>query len=390
MLAMVENTSRTAPCTNVEMMCITVKIGSLNLKFRPLSPYPPSFWHTNCPFSVKPPFRKADIKEGIETFFILMSAKESSSTPLHAAAKSASGSSRAQSIYELIETPRAAQVLPSLGSVLTELEDLLIVKRQAPLQEVSRLIRSDQSMALRVLRLANSAYYAPAEPVINVEDALIYLGLNQVRSSILTARCIEKTCNLPDDIIRWKDFWTHAVAVGCITQTFSRHLKEPKLAEQSYYVMGLLHDIGKLVLAQVSADDFTVVMETAKERQTTISAVEIEILGLDHSSLGAWYLQQQGMPPSLVEPIRLHHAWQVSPSNAKHAALISLADEIANQYHFGFSGSYLPADHAFEKSESWQHVTESCGIHKNDTPKFLQLMKSEIERLPSLIHNLVA
>ena len=297
---------------------------------------------------------------------------------------------RGQSIYELIETPRAAQVLPSLGSVLRDLENLLSVKKNAPLQEISRLIRSDQSMALRILRLANSAYYAPTEPVINVEDALIYLGLNQVRSSILTARCIEKTCHLNEDVFSWKDFWTHAIAVGCLTQSLSRQLQQPKLAEQSYYVMGLLHDIGKLVLAQVSTEDFTEVIEIAKEKQMTTAEVETELLGIDHSSLGAWYLQQQGMPPSLVEPIRLHHAWQVSASNSKHAALVCLADAIAHQYKYGFSGSHVPEDFHYHDTEAWEHILEVCGIHEKSLPFFEEQVQEEINRLPSLIQNLAS
>lgn len=317
---------------------------------------------------------------------LTMETKEQHTTP-H---KPATIKPRGQSIYELIETPRAAQVLPSLGSVIKELEQVLNNNKNAPLQDISRLIRSDQSMALRILRLANSAYYAPTEPVINVEDSLIFLGLNQVRSSILTARCIEKTCHLDEELFSWKDFWSHAVAVGCITQNLSRYLPEPKLAEQSYYVMGLLHDIGKLVLAQVSTDDFSEIIEIAQKRNTHTSEVETELLGIDHSCLGAWYLQQQGMPPSLVEPVRLHHAWQVSASNSNHAALICLADEIAHQQNYGFSGSHFPEDFNYQETSAWQHMLEICGIDEKSLENFILQIDNDLERLPSLIKTLVS
>lgn len=243
-----------------------------------------------------------------------------------------------RSIYELIADPKATQLLPSLTSIVKELEHL-IGQQNVMLEEISRLIRTDQSMAVRVLRLANSAYFAPVQPIIDLDHALIYLGLNQVRSTILTARCIEKICATSQSLLSWRDFWLHEVAVGYIMKVLASTLSAEDTNPESFYVMGLFHDIGKVALAYLSAYDFESTLILAQERHCATSPVEIELLGLDHANLGAWYLQQQGMPPNLVEPIRLHHAWTIDVSHTGYACLLNLADQLAHFSGYNQSGS---------------------------------------------------
>jgi HD-like signal output (HDOD) protein len=291
-------------------------------------------------------------------------------------------------IYELIADPRAHENLPSLSSVIQELEDMAS-QQHVMIQEIARLIRSDQSLAVRLLRLANSAYFAPSQPIIDVDHALIYLGLSQVRSCMLTARCIEKTCNISPDLMPWKEFWRHAVAVGCITKLLAARLNEPTMGAESYYVVGLFHDIGKLVLAYLSPDDFTEVVTTAMEKKCLTSIVEVELLGLDHSTLGAWYLQHQGMPPTIFEPVRLHHAWSVDASGSPLAALINLADQLAHSLAIGRSGSFVTGDPY--KSEEWEKYVSCCG----ELPPGLgstdhaDLTRMEMEKVPDLVYSIV-
>jgi len=295
-----------------------------------------------------------------------------------------------KTIFELIADPRASQHLPSLSSVLRELEDLA-GRNNVMIQEISRLIRSDQSLAVRILRLANSAYFAPAEPILDVDQALIYLGLSHVRTTIFTTRCIEQTCNISSDLLPWKEFWLHEVAVGFITRILSQHMEERPLTPESYYIMGLFHDIGKLALAYLAPDDFTMVLTQARERHCETSPVEFELLGIDHATLGAWYLQQQGLPAMVFEPIRLHHAWKIEGRQATLSCLLSLADKIAHRFGLGSSGSFVEAGGDMFAWEEWQQYEKRCD-HKSEAEveRHRGIIQTELSHVPDLIHQIVS
>jgi putative nucleotidyltransferase with HDIG domain len=293
-----------------------------------------------------------------------------------------------RSIYEIIGDPKATQLLPSLTAIVKELENL-IGKQNVMIEEISRVIRNDQSMAVRILRMANSAYFAPAQPIVDLDHALVYLGLNQVKSTIMTARCIEKSCNTPQDLLSWNDFWTHAVAVGYITKILASSIPDQEVNDESFYAMGLFHDIGKLALAYLSPEDFGLVLFIAKEKGVPTSPIETELLGLDHANLGAWYLQHQGLPSHLIEPIRLHHAWdKMEPSRAGNACMISLADKLAHRLHFGKSGG-VPLDIDPYTSPEWALYCKRCFGEDEDTLVHVAFVSEKIEKVGELIHCMV-
>lgn len=290
-------------------------------------------------------------------------------------------------IFELIADPRATQSLPSLKIIVDELNQLM-GKPSAPIQEISGLIRKDQSMAVRILRLANSAYFAPAQPILNIEEALLYLGLNQIRSSILTARCIDQMCNIPDDLMSWKQFWNHSAAVACICRSLSTKLLNPVHNPEAFYVMGLLHDVGKLALAFLSPQDFEQVLTQAQKNQQDMSSVEFELLGIDHAGLGSWYLQQQGLPASIFEPVRLHHSWQVDSEQGIHACVIALANQFAHSLQLGQSGSTYPQPMNPYQSNEWNFYAERCLM--GNTEQLAGQIASETENLYILVDQLTA
>lgn len=290
-----------------------------------------------------------------------------------------------RSIYELIGDPKATQLLPSLTVIVRELESL-IGKQNVMIDEISSVIRNDQSMAVRVLRMANSAYYAPSQPIVDLDHAVVYLGLNQIRSTILTARCIEKSCNTPKDLLDWNDFWKHSVAVGYIMKILSGSVQELDSNAEYFYSMGLFHDIGKLALAYLSPQDFILVLEVARDRQVPIREVEAELLGLDHTGLGSWYLQQQGLPSNLVEPVRLHHAWdKVDPQKNKNAVMLSLADRLAHMMNFGKSGGVPESTDPFSTQE-WELYCQRCFGSSIDGRFQMGHIMEKLESLEDLVH----
>jgi HD-like signal output (HDOD) protein len=293
-----------------------------------------------------------------------------------------------KSIFEYLEDPKATATLPSLKSLLSELETLTS-KTNMRLDEVTQLVQVDQGMSLRVLRMANSVYYSPSVPIIDVQDAILYIGLNTFRGAVASTRCIEKTCHIKQSVLDWKDFWTHAAGVGQITTELASHLKTRELPTESFYLMGLMHDIGKVVLAHVMPDEFNQIYLEAARTHCSPAPLEMETLGIDHGHLGAWYLEKQGIPGNLCEPVRFHHSFEIGDKpHLKHALLIRLADLLALYYRLGQSGNYMEPRDPFSTHE-WTMYLELChysGAEGNDLKKTLI---EQVARISDLVRKII-
>ncbi len=293
-----------------------------------------------------------------------------------------------KSIFEYLEDPKATATLPSLKSVLSELETLT-QKSNMRLDEVTQLVEVDQGMSLRVLRMANSVYYAPSEPIMDVQDAILYIGLSTFRGAVASTRCIEKTCHIKQSVLDWKDFWTHAAGVGQITMELAAHLRAPELPNESFYLMGLLHDIGKVVLAHAMPREFNLIYLQAARDKTSPAPLELEHLGIDHGHLGAWYLEKQGISPTIGEPVRFHHNRETGPKpHQKHALLIRLADLLALHYRLGQSGNYVEPADPFS-SEEWKAYLGLCRNSDADGKTLKRTLIDHVARVSDLVRRII-
>jgi HD-like signal output (HDOD) protein len=293
-----------------------------------------------------------------------------------------------KSILDYLEDPKATATLPSLKSVLSELETLT-QKSRLQLDEVTQLVQVDQGMSLRVLRMANSVYYAPSEPIMDVQDAILYIGLSTFRSAVLSTRCIEKTCHIQQNALDWKDFWIHAAGVGHITMELATHLKTTELKIESFYLMGLLHDIGKVVLAHVMPDEFDKIYLQAALEKRSPAQLEMETLGVDHGHLGAWYLEKQGIPLGLCEAVRFHHgqAHEDKP-HVKHALLIKLADLLTHYIQLGQSGNHVEISDPFQ-SEEWKSYLGYCRLSDADGKDLKQTLIERVASISDLVRKII-
>jgi HD-like signal output (HDOD) protein len=245
-----------------------------------------------------------------------------------------------KNIFECLEDPLATAVLPSLESILVELESLTR-RGGSHMDEITRVVRLDQSMSMQVLRIANSAYYAPSAPIADVPAALLYIGLGTLRGAVASTRCMERTCHVRQDVLDWKEFWTHSASVGHLTMELASRLRDPGLPFESFYLMGLFHDIGKVVLACLMPEEFTeIYTRAADEGAPSVAVLEVECLGVEHGHIGAWYMEKQGIPLTLREPVRFHHSGILEDKpHFHHAALIRLADHLVHDAKLGHSGN---------------------------------------------------
>ena len=229
--------------------------------------------------------------------------------------------------------------LPSLGSINKALQDLLLMESRFTTQ-IAEIIRRDPSLTARLLRLVNSVYYGLTTPVSSIEEAVFYLGVREIRQLVVVTPLIEdfqrlsKQCDFP-----WREFWQHCIGTALLTREIIGAVQVP--GEESEYVAGLVHDIGKLVMAWAFPDHFSEIHRQAIETKRDLIELENEILGLDHAELGALYLERHRLPEMMVKTARFHHQPEKADAHQRVVASAQIADLLLRSEKIGCSGNYV-------------------------------------------------
>lgn len=227
--------------------------------------------------------------------------------------------------------------LPSLPAIYTELHNA-VDSPYTSIEDIGGIIRKDHSLTTRLLRLANSAMYGLPRRIDTLEEALYLIGLREMCEMALATTVITTFMGIPTDLVEPVQFWRHSVAcaVGCALLAEER--REP--VPERYFVGGLLHDVGRMVMYMKAPAQSATILRRCRETGELDCSVENQILGFDHTSLGAALLEMWSMPPSLVEMVRCHHVPPRSRAASVEAAIVHVADFLATSMEFGSSGEY--------------------------------------------------
>lgn len=193
--------------------------------------------------------------------------------------------------------------------------------------ELSEVINTDQAIAARVLKLANSAYYGISGKVSSVKHAAAVLGVDTLME-LLDIACASGL--LGGDLDGYNlgagDLWQHSLAVAEGARLVTK-IGNPALADEAFST-GLIHDVGKLILSPYvleRKDEFTAMVG---DGQQSFLAAEEELLGFDHAQIAADVCRQWNMPANIIDAIGHHHA-PGSADEKKLTCIIHIADVAA-------------------------------------------------------------
>jgi HD-like signal output (HDOD) protein len=200
---------------------------------------------------------------------------------------------------------------------------------------VGEAIAADQVLSAKVLKLVNSAFYGFPGRVNTITHAIVILGFSSIKNIVLTTGILG-AFNLKSkaggfDLMA---FWKHSVATGVLAQLVAKEarLRNPDVA----FISGLLHDIGKLVLALYATKDFNACMELAAKRNGLFYDAEMELLGVSHAEVGGFLKTYWNLPPDIASVMELHHqSPQAAGENAPLVAAVQLADLLARSLCLG-------------------------------------------------------
>ena len=225
------------------------------------------------------------------------------------------------------------KTLPTLPSVIYKLNSLS-ENDKSSIQEMARIVSSDQVISARVLRLANSPSYGFYR-VSTISNAMILLGVNVVKSLALSSSIF---AIMEKDIV---GLWEHSLGVGAAANIIARKLGLPECEEIA--TAGLLHDIGKVIISIKCSDAEKEILELVRERRIYTMEAEREIIDTDHAEVGGWLSKCWFLPDKLSEPITFHHDVAESVNHRIKTAVVHIADVLISASGFSNSGeSFVP------------------------------------------------
>ncbi len=276
--------------------------------------------------------------------------------------------------------------LPSLRSIESALRDLLNSDRRYT-HQISEVIRRDPSLTARLLRLVNSVYYGLTTPINSIEEAVFYLGVRQIRQLAMVTPVIEDFQKMAGNTpFPWREFWQHCIGVAIMTREVISCVQSP--ADDSDYVAGLVHDVGKIVMAATFPDHFVEIQRRVALEPRPLLDLEAEVLGIKHTELGAIYLQNHNLPDIMIETARYHHEPERAGHHTQIIAAVQIANLLVRHAQIGNSGeTSIITQEIWTGASGWQILFPE----RRDAERAIACaaLRRSLERLPSILQGLV-
>ena len=238
---------------------------------------------------------------------------------------------RASSISNLLKERKLQRVvaqmksLPSLPALYNQIMSELEAEDPSA-DRVGRIISRDISMSAKVLQLVNSAFFGLPRHVSNPEHATVLLGLETIRDLVLSIHVFSQFDQNKLATLGLTELWDHSMRVATFAKLITKTVSQDQVMQDMAFMAGILHDVGKLVLADSMTKEYYSTMEIANQRQVPLYLVEKAVFGAPHSEVGAFLLGLWGLPESVVEAAAMHHntseypTESFNPTTAVHAA----------------------------------------------------------------------
>jgi HD-like signal output (HDOD) protein len=224
--------------------------------------------------------------------------------------------------------------LPALPQVMIELMQVINDPKSSA-QDLAQVIAMDTSLSSNLLRIVNSTYYTFPFPIDTVQRAVALMGTREISLIAFSASFLKMFNRAPVECIRIEEFWKHSIACGTMARSVAAKCKMPN--PERHFLSGLLHDLGRLVLATHLPEWTSNLFEAGKERSLPLYQIEMKACGFDHGRFGGTLLKKWNFPSTLVAALYYHHQDQGS-ENYDEPATIHVADIMAKALGLGLSG----------------------------------------------------
>jgi HD-like signal output (HDOD) protein len=266
----------------------------------------------------------------------------------------------------------------------------LVRSEQSLNSQIAEVIRRDPSLSARLLRMVNSVYFGLSTRVNNIEEAVFFLGLRQIRELSMATPVIEEIEQLQQTTygsLPWKELWKHSIGTAILTREILA-ATPLHIDDDTDYLVGLLHNVGKVVMAYAFPDELRVLMDTPATTPADFALHERELIGWDHARIGAEYLRRHQLSEEIIHAVSYHNEPDRAPRHRLFAAAVQVADSILR--FKGITGGFEKVDPIEE--DAWVNLPGWRILYGADGPESMlarAAIANSLQRLPLMLQGLL-
>lgn len=275
--------------------------------------------------------------------------------------------------------------LPTLPTIFYEFNKLI----NSPFvsnRKVADLIKKDQAMVVKILKISNSAMYGKRQEIQNLTNAITYLGHESLKNIILQIALVRifkfEQAKIPDfDPVM---FWEHSIATAYFSTIMEKKLKLPH--SENFYIGGLLHDIGKVLIYQFFPEKFEEIVLLMIEDEIPDYEAELEVLGVDHAEIGGILAEKWKFEKDIINSIHYHHKLLKSKASLS-TAIVNLSNLFSKKAGLCFPWDEKSFD--IKSSAGWEMLTEMSKI-KVDVDQTVMMLTEECDTVRDMVSELLS
>ena len=212
---------------------------------------------------------------------------------------------------------REIKNLPTLPGIVKKLSRMA-EDPETTTEQMGRVIARDHILAVKLLKLVNSAFYGFPQRISSIDSAIILLGFNVIKGLIISASIFEFMEE--QDV----ELWEHSLGCAVVASVTAKRLGVDEPEEVS--TAGLIHDIGKVAIKMELPHEYEEIGRLVRERGISRFEAEKEVLGLTHAEAGGWLTRSWNLPAKLIEPVSCHHDPRTARTEQLTCAIVHFAD----------------------------------------------------------------
>ena len=263
--------------------------------------------------------------------------------------------------------PPAPRVVPELMRLLNQPD--------VDSSRIVKMISYDPSLTANVLRICNSAYFGSATPTSDLQEAVTRLGFQQVYQLVAAATGARMLSPAQMGYgLEQGELWKHSVAAAVAAQLVARQTGDN---ENVVFTAALLHDIGKIVLAQSLNGVYSKVIKETEMNQQSLLDAEKKILGVNHAEVGGQLLERWKFPPNIVSAVWFHHTPKGAGAHQRLASIVYLGNMISFFMGHGYG-------HVAFALRGRNEVLTTLGIAPEAIPQFMMQTYEQMHLVEAL------